>query len=307
MGTNGYLAVRHNGHTRSLYAASDCHPPRMLAQVASTVLAAGVKAVRAHLTEERMTALSPEDFSGLRDMGDAYIEACQENGHSPFLLNETIGLSMRQPDFAHGGIGVLFAPTIPWALYPCDNIEDASLILDLDRETLVMPDWNRDTPAGSYDAGTMPVGIQLDFSTWKGMAPEQLYWALDELGWHYWDLENTTKFSTQLEKARRGEIREPHGWGQQDGPLRFELESERERKNGGPYVYHRPYRPSFHTLSGNDSHLLVLQAIQAALAHFRLRSPSWGTLRPCFSLPRPLKTSSSKWTCGRRIGQPKLS
>lgn len=288
MGTNGYLAVRHNGHTRFLYAQSDCHPPRMLAQVASTVLAAGVKALRDRLTEERMTAPSPEGFSGLMEMGDAYIQACQENGQSPFLLNETIGLSMRKPDFSHGGVGVLFAPTIPWSVYPPDNIEDASLILDLDREALVMPDWNSDRSAGSYDAGTMPVGVQLEFSVWEGMAPEQLYWALDDLGWHYQDLENTAKLSKHLEKARRGDMKQPQGWGHQDGPLRFELKNESERKNGGRYFHPRPYSPSVHTVNGGDSHLLVLQVVQAAMVNLQSAFPILGHPQTTFyAFPAP--------------------
>lgn len=187
MGTSADLAVRHRGRTFFQHTSYDGHEHNVLSQMAGTWVAAGIEALRARLDQEpEETGPIDEDlFIDRRGMGNAYLAACQARGREPINLDYAMGYEYGNPDFSHGGIIPLLAPTIAWSEGFCDRIEETSFILDLDREVLLVPNWNNTIEEGSYDNGTLDVLWSVPWATIRDLDPSALMQALDKAEYDY--------------------------------------------------------------------------------------------------------------------------
>ena len=264
MGTSATLAVRHKGETGFLYASSDSHVNYVLAELTSTLTAAGIDALRAHLDLVGMTPNGEEDFQvDRRAMGNAYIQACQANGQEPFLLDRALSYEYGNPDFSHGGAISLFSPADDWNTWAANSIEDATFVLDLDRGILSVPDWERDTKPGDYDAGTVSSLWSVNLAELKGIDPEQLYLGLQnaDLDDEATSEQRQAALDAILATARAGQFEKPAPWAYSGSGLDSDEDNE-------------PAEPSIHTLRCGEDNNLALQALTVVLQDLKVEFPT---------------------------------
>lgn len=264
MGTSATLAVRHKGETGFLYASNDSHTNSVLAELTSTLTAAGTAALRSHLDQVGMVPSGEEDFQiDRRAMGNAYIQACQANGQEPFLLDRALGYEYGNPDFSHGGAISLFAPVGDWNTWAATSIEDVSFVLDLDRGTLSVRDWEGEIKPGDYDAGTLPTLWGLNLADLEGIDPEQLYLGLEnaELDDEATPEQRLAALDTILATARAGQFDKPAPWAYQGSYRGTDGDNE-------------PAEPSIHTLRCAEDNNLALQALTVVLQDLKTEFPT---------------------------------
>lgn len=255
MGTSADLAVRHNGRTFYQHVSYDGDTSSVLAQLAGTIAAMGADALRRRLEQEPDPVPGNEQDEELhldrKAMGNAYLAACQARGQEPWNLDYALNYDYGNPDFSHGGAIPLLAPRIEWAHGWVDSIEDASVILDLDRDRLVVPSW--DAPKkGQYDAGTLECLWEIDLVQIEGMDPGALAQALEDadLDEEHPPGRRRAAIKAALAQATRGRTAQAADtpWGRNHYTPRGIGASD-------------AFRPSLYFLRGLDDHAAYLQPI----------------------------------------------
>lgn len=215
MGTSADFAVRHKGQTYYQHTSYDGHTPNVVAQLAGTIAAMGVDVLRERMDLEGPPMATDKENNGIRldrkSMGNAYLSACEARNQPAFNLEYTMRYEYGNPDFAHGGAIPLLAPTIEWRTEFTHRIEDASVILDLDRGALVVPKWSESVKDGSYDKGSMGISWSIDLTAIDGLNPGMLSEALAQADFdEEQPLEKRqTMIREILEKVQRGDVSIP--------------------------------------------------------------------------------------------------
>ena len=255
MGTSADLAVRYRGQTYYQHTSYDGHTHNVVAQLAATIAAAGVDALKTRMDAQGAPAGENEDNNDevevdRKAMGSAYLQACQARGREPVRLDEALTYEYGNPDFAHGGIIPLFAPIVDWHGWACSSIEEASFILDLDRNELVVPDWDVRSDEPNYDSGARRAAWTLPLMDLESMNPERLGRALD--GMHFdreaSDENRKAALQTALAQAHSGEgLGSPAPTGDVYAPRRIGA--------------HESFSPTIHFLRGPIQGMAHLQPL----------------------------------------------
>lgn len=180
------FSIRHRGRTYHQSTPFDGHTQSILAQVASSLAAAGVESLKSQLDllsegqkEIQDAPTHPDDTLFLADrasMGKAYSQACRARGHAPIWLDLAMTYEYGNPDFAHGGIIALFAPIAYLNEGKRWRIENADVILDLDQGVLVVPHRDPGFPTleGAYDNGIMGADWSIPLADFDELDPIRL-------------------------------------------------------------------------------------------------------------------------------------
>lgn len=258
MSTPSTLVVRFKGRDRFLHSHSDGQIHNVLAELVSTLAAAGLTAVCEQLASRNDRGELPE-FIDRREMCNRYLEACRARGREPVLLEQTLFFDFGEPDFAHGGAIPFFSPDLRW-----DTDEQcwgmATFLLDMDRHVLEVCDFSRDDPR------EVPPLWSLDLLTLEKLPPVLLYHAFFKAKWKTEDdpAVRVTHLEQVLDLVRTGAVKVPRNW-----------------LAASPYAPRRlrdveQACPSVHTLTGAPMHMMDLYATVAFLEDFKEEFPIFG-------------------------------
>lgn len=272
MGTSSDLAVRHRGRTYFQHTSYDGHTENVLSQMAGTIAAAGLEAFRKRMATEGAPPVEDEDCDydmqiDRKAMGNAYLAACQARGRAPFNLDYAMTYEYGNPDFSHGGAIALLAPKIDWAVGFCDSIEDASVILDLDRGMLVAPLWSHEIKSGSYDEGTMPTMCSIDLASIEDVDPESLAQGLGKI-----DFDDEIP-AQQHQRAVEEAIAKAREGGEPAVDTSMQVDHYHSRRFNPD---DEEFTPSIHFLRGTEQHIIYLQPVVDFLREMADEMPVFG-------------------------------
>lgn len=278
MGTSSDLAVRHRGRTYFQHTSYDGHTENVLSQMAGTIAAAGIEAFRKRMDLEGEPFAEDNEVDEVhvdrKAMGNAYLEACQARGRGPFNLDYAMTYEYGNPDFSHGGAIALLAPKIDWAVGFCDSIEDASVILDLDRGVLTVPAWNEAREEGGYDNGTLESLWTIDLAQIEDLDPQTLCTALSEIDFDEEQDPHARQGAVDaaIASVRTGQVTAPQPQAHHYQPRGFASDEE--------------FQPSIHLLRGLEDHIIYLQPVVDFLRSMADEMPELGD-KPTLRITQP--------------------
>lgn len=273
MGTSATLAVRYEGRTFIQYASHDASPSNVFAEMLSSLSAMGVDTLREAIARQPDPETIPTDFERLIDIrsaGNAYIEACQARGKEPFGLVDAINYEYGNSDFSHGGAIALLAPEVDWHKDQCSGIEDASFILDLDKNLLAQVNHDQYKP-GDYDRGAVKFFSSVSLDGIEKLDPEQVFSHFSYSGMNHsaQSQERATAAMNDLLAGKR---------------IQTAKERYEEYMATNPHAFQRSLHkyepeaavPAIYQLSGTLNHIFHFQAVLGLLREKASEFPSLG-------------------------------